>query len=198
MFLGVFVIWRFFVFYRRAPFPGLVSHTCRRRRTRIYPCHQPFSRYILTSTNLLIVFQSSLSIRPRGIVLGLSIDSDQGSFAVNRTIEWELWLLFVSEDSIQRGYINYARVCSTSPVLPTNLYHRNLNTAQQLLSLSHPHHQWTLSLISSTCSQVPLMKRIYPRMKKDLRAAPGLAHRCVSSHEMPHVSLHIWRLLRLF
>ena len=102
---------------------------------------------------------------------------------------------FVSEDSLQRGYINYTRVSlspSFLPTTPSQLGH----CSTTLHSLSY--RQWTLSLISSTFSQVPLMMRVYLRMKKVLRATLGLAHRCVPLHEIPRFSLHTWRLLRPF
>lgn len=75
---------------------------------------------------------------------------------------------------------------------------RHRNTTELLISLSHPHHQWILSLISSTSSQFPLMMRAYPPMKKGQVVAQGLTHQCVLLHEMPHSSLHIWRPLRPF
>ena len=111
--------------------------------------------------------------------------SDQVYFNVNRTIEWEL-SFSGPEDSIECGYINYTRVYLTPPVLRTT-QHRSTTY------LSHPHYQWTLSLISSTSSQLPLMVRVCPRMKTE--AAPVLPHRFASLHDF---SFHIWRMIRLF
>ena len=161
----------------------MVSHTCRRLlRPRV--------------TDLLIVFQSSLSIEHHASVSDLSCWLGSGLLYC----QWNNWvrniISFVSEDSIRRRDINYGCVYLTPPVLPTWTTQRHRNPLQQLNSLSHPHHQWTLSLISSTSSWVPLMMRVYPRMKRGV--AQGLTHLCVLLHEMSHSSLHIWRLLRLF
>ena len=60
--------------------------------------------YILVNWHPYCLSQSSLTIEPHGHVWPQLFDSDQVYFTVNRTIEWYFSFLFVSEDSIQRGY----------------------------------------------------------------------------------------------
>ena len=68
---------------------------------------------------------------------------------------------------------------------------------KQLNSLFHSHHKWTLSSTSSTCSHSPLMRRVCPRMKKTPGVVgPQMAHRVVSSPEMPPFPFTFDELLR--
>ena len=110
----------------------------------------------------------------------------RSTFTVHRTIEWELLFLFVWRYRSARYKLrSHLHDSSSSRNYPTPS--QTLLT-KQLNSLPHPHHQWTLSPTSSTCSQSPLMRRACPRMKKALLVAQGLTHPCVSSPEMPRFS----------
>ena len=53
-------------------------------------------------------------------------------------------------------------------------------------TLNHPHHQWTLSLTSTTFSSTPLLRVTYPPTQT--AEAPATAAAVVSLHEMSHSS----------
>jgi hypothetical protein len=126
---------------------------------------------------LLIVFFVDETVETSCQCLRLPAGSDQVYLSTNRTIEWELFFLLCLKIACSEN-IKTTLVYLTPPVLQTT--QRQLNT-EQLISLTHPHHQWTLSPISSTFS-LPLM-RVCPRMRKAALAAE-LTLRCVSLHEI--------------